>query len=159
MIRCVPPKESPPRGEKWRDCELCGTAYKQYEIDFNSGSVEPAAGETLTGATSGETATVSSVNRTSGSWAGGDATGTIIVTSPSDDFTADENINGSVGGNNLGTVILYIQRKYANRYPESMLIKVDGKYMCREHFSWRYRPKNISDAKVDITERDRGVEF
>jgi len=74
------------------------------EFTFTSGGTyEITPGDTITGATSGSTAVVSRVHLTSGSWAGGDAAGTIRVTgTPSGAFSA-ENIN--VGANsNVATL-------------------------------------------------------
>jgi len=79
-------------------------------MGFNSGSTEFTIGETLTGNSSGDTATVAFWIVTSGTWGGGDAAGTVYLSDRSttgatiDDFTDGEGINGSVGGNNMATV-------------------------------------------------------
>ena len=64
------------------------------EFTFTSGGTyEIVPGDTITGAVSGETAVVSRVHVESGSWAGGDAAGTIRVSAaPSGAFGA-ENVN------------------------------------------------------------------
>jgi hypothetical protein len=72
-------------------------------IEFSSGSSEIVAGETLTGGSSGETAVVISVTLESGSWAGGNASGTISVTDPSGSFTDGEALNGSLAGADAAT--------------------------------------------------------
>ena len=72
-------------------------------LDFDSGSVEFTVGETLTGNSSGDTGTVAAYEVASGSWAGGDAAGTVRLTSASGSFTNNEQLNGSTGGNNMAT--------------------------------------------------------
>lgn len=75
----------------------------EYRLTFTSGgpyTVKP--GDTLTGATSGATATVLSVTVSTGSWSGGTAAGTIRITNTSGTFQA-ENLN--VGLNlNVATI-------------------------------------------------------
>jgi len=71
---------------------------------FDSGSVEPQIGETLTGATSGAVGKVISVTVTSGSWGGGDAAGSIELGACDGRFNDNEDVNGSVGGANMLTV-------------------------------------------------------
>lgn len=62
-------------------------------IAFTSGGTyEILAGDTITGATSTETAVVKSVHLESGTWAGGDAAGTLFLETPSGTFQA-ENLN------------------------------------------------------------------
>lgn len=64
-----------------------------YEIDFTSGGTyEIEEGDTITGATSTETATVERVIVTSGDWTTGDAAGRLILSSPSGAFES-ENLN------------------------------------------------------------------
>ncbi len=72
-------------------------------ITFNSGSLEFVAGEVLTGATSGATGTVLSWYETSGTWAGGNASGVVYLSSAGS-FTGTENINGEgAGRTNIAT--------------------------------------------------------
>lgn len=74
------------------------------EMDFTSGSEEPDVGDTITGATSSTTAVVQKVILTSGSWAGGDAAGRIIINTVSGAFQA-ENINNTTSTtNNVWTI-------------------------------------------------------
>jgi hypothetical protein len=73
-------------------------------LNFDSGSVEPQVNEILTGATSGATAKVLSVNRTGGTWVGTNASGSIELGDCSGCFNDNEDINGSVGGANILTV-------------------------------------------------------
>lgn len=69
-------------------------------IPFSSGGTnEIAAGDVITGATSGATATVAKVLLYSGSWAGGDAAGFFIVERDSLTGTfASENVFGEASG-------------------------------------------------------------
>jgi len=73
-------------------------------LNFDSGSVEPQVGETLTGATSGAVGKVISVTVTGGTWGGGDAEGSIELGACAGRFNDNEDINGSVGGANMLTV-------------------------------------------------------
>ena len=73
-------------------------------MNFDSGSVEPQVNEILTGATSGATAKVFSVNLVGGAWGAGTATGSIELRDCSGCFNNNEDINGSVGGANILTV-------------------------------------------------------
>lgn len=72
-------------------------------ISFTSGGTyEIAEGDTITGATSGATATVERVIKTSGTWAGGDAAGRLILSGQTGTFQS-ENLN--VGANlNVATI-------------------------------------------------------
>ena len=72
-------------------------------IDFTSGGTyEVVEGDTITGATSTETAIVKRIILTSGSWAGGDAAGRFILYSQSGAFQAE---NLDVGANaNVATI-------------------------------------------------------
>lgn len=80
------------------------TDHTDYEyIKFTSGSVEFTAGETITGATDGATAVVVNWYEDSGTWAGGDATGVVWVSTVVGTFNASENLNGSTGGDNMAT--------------------------------------------------------
>jgi len=72
--------------------------------EFTSGSTEFTVGETLTGATSGETCVVASFLLESGTWGGGDAQGPLFVTGMSGVFTDGEDLNGSAAGANCATL-------------------------------------------------------
>ena len=61
-------------------------------LAFDAGSVELSEGDAITGATSGETATVTSVTITGGTIAAGDAAGYISVKDNSGTWTDDEDI-------------------------------------------------------------------
>lgn len=62
------------------DGDLITTAFLAWVVPFSSGgTTEIAAGNTITGATSGATAVVKEVLLYSGSWAGGDAAGFFVL--------------------------------------------------------------------------------
>jgi len=71
-------------------------------LAFTSGSVEIEVGDTITGLTGGATAVVWKVTKTSGTWAGGDATGTLYLRGQSGTFES-ENI-GTAGATNHATI-------------------------------------------------------
>ena len=136
---------------KYRWCVRCGAAYDCYEMDFESASAAPTVGETLTGATSGKTSVVESFTKSSGAYAGGTARGTIVVTSPSGDYTDGEAINGSSGGAGFLTCRAYVQRRYGHRYPDSMLSTIDGKDYCPPHAASHIKSVIYDrDGRVDI---------
>lgn len=83
----------------------------RWSIAYTSGSREPAAGDTITGATSAATGLVESVTLTSGSWAGGTAAGSIKFRRRVGTFEA-ENIN--IGSEtNVATVGATVTRESA----------------------------------------------
>ena len=136
---------------KYRFCVRCGASYSAFEMDFASASAAPTVGETLTGATSGKTATVSSFTKASGEYTGATARGNIVVTSPSGEFTDGELINGSTGGAAFLTCRAYIERKYGFRYPDSMLAQHDGKDYCQPHSTAHVRSVLLDrDGRIDI---------
>lgn len=98
----------------------------------------------MTGATSGDTGVVASVDREGGTWAGGDAYGTICLTSPtgiSEDFECfedDESITGSTGGAGMLTVNGDGIAKYEGMpYPEGETGMYEGKRYCQEHLNFK----------------------
>ena len=154
-------------GEKWDYCAMCGPQSTRSVLKFDSGSTEPTADETITGGTSGDTGTLESVDVRSGTWAGGDAAGTMVLTSPTGDntgsktaaycFQDNENLNGSSAGSNFatangtGSVV-----RTGVVYPECDLVNYQGKNYCRPHFEFKFRNKFIDEAKMNINEGDRG---
>jgi len=75
-------------------------------LDYDSGgTTTPTIGETITGATSGRVGTLVSYTTDSGTWAGGDAAGTmsLIVCSGAALYTDDEPLTGSTSGANMAT--------------------------------------------------------
>jgi len=152
-------KETDAKGEKWHDAPWTGKFVKKYQMHFKSGSTKPQVGETLTGASSGTTAKVASVSVCSGSWSGGDAAGTITFTSAgSDEFESGEQINGSVGGNNMLTCVSSVYAGYGLLHPMSNMTKRDGKWWTSELYNWYYRKRDESDMDIDISETERGKE-
>jgi len=61
-----------------------------WTVPFASGSVEISVGDTVTGATSGLSGYVAGVNLAAGSWAGGDAAGTLTVRRLAEPFFPSE---------------------------------------------------------------------
>lgn len=81
---------------EFNSCKFpCGTAFYRM-ITFNTGgTVEIPAEANITGATSGATAKVSTVDTTSGSWGAGTAAGTIFISEKTGSFLNGENIQVS----------------------------------------------------------------
>lgn len=74
-----------------------------WSLSFTSGGIyEIQVGDTIEGATSSATAYVTGVSVTSGSWAGGDAAGTLTLRRLTGTFQA-ENLN-VVGGNSVAAI-------------------------------------------------------
>ena len=141
-------------------CARCGgEPVKTCELQFDSGSVLPVAGETLTGATSADTGVVVSVALESGTWAGGDAVGTVLMSSPAgegDDgacFADNETVNGSTGGTNILTANNDgIIKTEGMPYPEGQTGIFEGKRYCTTHLNfmlgrdkYKYNLGNIGD--------------
>ena len=84
--------------------ELIHTNPSGETVAFTSGSEQPANGDTLTGATSTETCTVMFTVLTSGTWSGGDAAGTLFVTSASGAFQSENLNNTTSGTDNVMTI-------------------------------------------------------
>lgn len=80
--------------------------HKLYSIAFTAGSGSGfQVGETITGGTSLTTARVVRVTVDSGSWAGGDAAGTVLIDNLSGNFAqAGETITGGTSGTTASTV-------------------------------------------------------
>jgi len=62
----------------------------EWSMSYTSGSSEIEVGDTVTGATSGATAYVAGITLATGSWAGGDAAGTLTLRRLSGEFHAEE---------------------------------------------------------------------
>jgi len=77
-------------GSGWTEVSL------GWELAFDTGSDEIAEGATITGATSGATATVARVLTREGTYAGSDAQGTLILSAVSGAFVAAEDILAGV---------------------------------------------------------------
>lgn len=128
-------------GEAYYPCRRCGIKEKEVELRFDSGSVAPTVGETLTGATSGDTGVVTEVELVSGAW-DGSATGYVTMdTYTGGDaeqfscFDDGELINGSLGGNSMlmadwdGTV-----KVYGRLYPKNQTVEYNGQRYCTPHY-------------------------
>lgn len=68
------------------------------QLSYDSGSTEPTAGDTLTGATSGATAVYVSSTITSGTWGTSDAAGVLTLTDITGIFEDNELINNTTTG-------------------------------------------------------------
>ena len=148
-------------GEKWDECVLCGTRRRKVLVHFDSGSVAPTVGETITGATSGDTAVVEGHTVVSGTVAGGDASGVIQGSTPTgyDDvnleiFQNNEALNGSTSGADFATVMgIGAVQVSARLSPD--LIEYQGKKYCRQHFLFTFRHQWADEQQVDSSEGDR----
>ena len=152
------------QGEKYDFCQVCGPQKYRAVVHFDSGSVAPIVGETITGATSTDTGVVEFVQLTEGTYAGGDAVGVMVLTSPTgyDEynlsiFADDENLNGSTAGNNFATVkgICGIN-KSGRLHPDSNLVEYRGTKYCKDHFRWRFQQQWSDEATLNISEKERG---
>lgn len=131
-------------GQRHRYCEICsGPLVNTVELRFDSGSVLPVEDEVLTGASSGDTGIVDSVTLESGTWAGGDAVGTVYLSSPTgvgedgECFDDDEAINGSTGGSDILTANGDgITKSEGMPYPEGAGGFFEGKFYCTEHLNF-----------------------
>jgi len=144
-----------------RTCQICGPFTDVVEIRFDSGSVEPTVGETVTGATSGDTGVVVEAVLESGTYAGGDAAGTISMSSPTgfsdQDLwgTDDEALNGSTSGDDMMTLNDNGFRKSVGRlWPEGELIKREGKYYCHEHYRFKFHMKDMLDTPFQVKDTE-----
>jgi len=104
----------------------------------------------LTGATSGDTGVVTEVVLESGSYAGGDAAGVVVMDSAtgadSDGvcFSDNELVNGSVGGSNIFTANLDgIVKSQGLPYLEGETVVYNGKRYCLEHYRFVSGPDNM----------------
>jgi len=142
---------------------MCGTKLVRALVHFDSGSVAPTEGETITGATSLDTMVADRYVLISGTFAGGDAVGIIEGTSPTgyDDvnleiFQNDEALNGSTSGDDFATVNKIGAVQISGRMvADSDLVEYQGKKYCRAHFKFKFKTDFWEDFKVDQTEGDR----
>jgi len=165
------PKPWPQKiGEKYRSCWLCGgTVSNHVEIRFDTGIQEPTVGSTLTGATSGDTGVVTAVQVESGTWDGGDAAGTIWMSSPTG--FSDINTDGGTGewgqdneALTSGGVTKCVMNGHGHQkrggilYPESDMVEAsDGHWYCKPHWSMRFLPDLRAENPVEVDEDDRGT--
>jgi hypothetical protein len=181
-------------GEKWDECCLCGIRQYRAIVPFDTGVHEPSAdtwtnpggvktftdGETLTGATTGHTGILETLYLTSGSWAGGDAAGTMLLRSPTgydsvllQIFQNNELIKS--GATTIATVNVpsntinpNTNLPYANptvtygsvtvsgrMVSDGDLIEYQGKKYCKEHYGFKFRHDWEDEIKIDRKEGDR----
>lgn len=152
-------------------CTLCGPKLVQFELRFDQGSVAPVAGETLTGGSSGHTGvvathtispngtdqTVTDLYLETGTWAGGNAAGFIVlnsctgVTEDDEDgrycFEDNEAITGGSGATLVADDVA-VEKVLMIPWPKEMLYKYEGKWYCPYHFEFRSRRKEIDKSKL-----------
>ena len=146
----------------WKTCVLCGAEQKKVELKFKTGSVTPVVGETLTGGTSGHTGIVAELETLlSGSWAGGDATGYVHLTSytgaDAEDnfcFSDGETVTGSSGAtlvaDGKGSI-----KNYSIVYPVTDMNYYRGEWYCRPHSLAKWGGLRAKD-EVKIFIQDEG---
>lgn len=87
-------------------------AGRRWSIKYDSGSFEPQPGDTITGATSGATATIEYITKSTGTWSGGDAAGTMYLRRLTGTWTNNESVNDTTESQNncltIDGVITYI---------------------------------------------------
>lgn len=89
------------------------------EVNFTSGGVyEIKVGDTITGATSSATAVITKVLLTSGTWAGGDAAGKLLLSTQIGDFQSENlnvgaNLNVATIASNSSVIVLAPSGKYS----------------------------------------------
>jgi len=145
---------------RYRSCDRCGGPTYNVVIDFDAGAVCPTVGETLTGAASGATGVVVETNLVSGTYAGGDAAGRVLLETPTGYdtfqgtcFSDNEAVTGSVGGVAMLTVDGAGAFKVNGRlYPEGEVNNIDGRWLCREHYEREYPKKGLDEAWIDADE-------
>ena len=127
-----------------------------FTIDFDSGSSEITVGETVTGATSGATGTVLAVELSSGSWAGGDAVGTIQIQDMDGLFVDNEELDGSVAGDDAASADGEATRVTSKIYDKSVWKGIDDAYwsasvLLHGYFSFT---ENANFRELMITMKD-----
>lgn len=152
-------------------CALCSPpARRLFELRFKTGSVEPVADETLTGGSSGDTGIINTETRgdavvitevilESGTWAGGDAVGFLVmntctgITDDSDDgrhcFEQDEAVTGDSGATLVAEDVA-VEKVYMIPWPKTMLYKYEGKWLCPYHFEFRSYHKELDKVKINL---------
>lgn len=121
-----------------------GTNASVSRMSFNSGGTyEVLVGDTLTGATSGATGVVFDIELTSGSWAGGDAAGTIWLNSVTGTFNGTENANVGANSNVLTTTSAVTNNRFRLT---SGTYRIRANAPCYNVQSTLVRLRNISDS-------------
>ncbi len=128
-------------------------------LNFDGGSEEIFAGDTVTGETSGETAIVTSVTISSGTWSGSDAAGWLSIKNNSGTWTNDENIQ--VSGVNKALVNgasepskVNIAKASGTVY--SQTIAPNGKY---EFINYNFRGESTGITMYGVNGVDNGFSY
>ena len=151
-------------------CVFCSPKLVQFQLSFDQGSVAPIAGEVLTGGDSTDTGVVATyksgvgtaVTRTdlhieSGSWAGSDAKGYVMlnsctgVTETTTDGRSCFEDNEAVTGDTAAALVVddvAIEKVSMIPWPEQMLYKYEGKFYCPYHYPFRSRRRELDKAKL-----------
>lgn len=148
-----------------KDCELAyssqliwtvGLQTSIYDqITFTSGGTyEPKPEETVTGNSSGETAVVVSTVLSSGSWAGGDAAGTITYKSASGAFTSGETIKIV---NPLGVTQVDVLTHAASDLIDFEL--ADGLVVTAKTGIWGTAVNPADDTNAEVTMDVKGADY
>ena len=154
------------RGEQMVSCRLCGTEWRRILVPLESGSVEPQTDESITGASSGDTGVVVEYKLLSGSFAGGDAVGELMLKNATGVNvsgwwgTKSEALNGSVGGNDIMTLSWEgIEQVHGIKYPLSHMVKYNGVWYCAPHAKFKQESdeKKKIELNVGDLESERGV--
>ena len=138
--------------DKYHACELCGTGYIYYELQYDALVADATVGETITGGSSGDTGVVVSVATETSTEGTLELSG---VTGASDDlaFTDNETLTGSV---NFTATANHqaIAKHYGKLYGEGDLVERDGKYYCKFHYHLKYDYKDKREDSSIISEED-----
>lgn len=123
-------------GSGWQAVDL------GYSIDFDEGVADFTEGTTVTGGTSGETATIERVIFTGGTNGVGDSFGRLVISSPSGAFTDNENL--VVGGS---TIAKADGTQFANALPKGGQYSfVSGNFYGQDGLERMYGASGQGDA-------------
>jgi len=152
-------------------CALCSPKLIQFELRFDQGSVAPIADEILTGDSSEATGVVAThtispagteqtetdLYLESGTWAGGDAKGFVVlnsctgVTEDDDDgrfcFEDNEDITGDTAAVLVADDVA-VEKVYMIPWPKTMLSKYEGKWYCPYHYRFRSTKKEVDKVRL-----------
>lgn len=143
---------------KYYACCMCEPGHVYYELRYDACSAAATVGETITGASSGDTGVVVTDTLESGSVAAGTGAGTLELsgvtganTTYYQAFTDNEALTGSstfVGVANDEAD----KKQYGLMYPEGDTVMRDGKTYCSFHFALRFRKKDDDAVRMEIDE-------
>ena len=151
-------------------CVFCSPKLVQFQLSFDQGSVAPIAGEVLTGGDSTDTGVVATyksgvgtaVTRTdlhieSGSWAGSDAKGYVMlnsctgVTETTTDGRSCFQDNEAITGDTAAALVVddvAIEKVSMIPWPTQMLSKYEGKWYCPYHYPFRVNRKELDKTRL-----------